>query len=263
MEDSDEPAYLLLVISDEEGKVVRKIKQSAKKGLHRVNWNGRHEVTSPVSFRVPNPDNPYDEADQGPLALPGKYTVHLVKVANGTLEELTDKTPFVLSTLNNSTLSVNKKELDSFNRELAEFRRVVLGTNEYCKNVKERVRYMKASVLQTDAVSAEMIRETKELDSLLVILDLALNGDRSLAKREFETLSGMIGQVEGIVGSLWSTTAQQPDSYIERLAQCKKSFRKIHEDAKLLKNKTESLERKLESIKAPYTPGRLPEFKDK
>ena len=112
-------------------------------------------------------------------------------------------------------------------------------------------------------MSADIIKEVKEIDSLLLKIDFDLNGDKSLAKREFETLSGIIGKVEGIVGNLWSTTAQQTGTYKERLAQCKKSFRKTYNDARLLKQKTESLESKIESRKAPYTPGRFPEFYEK
>jgi photosystem II stability/assembly factor-like uncharacterized protein len=260
IEDLEEAAYLILLIIDENGNVVRKMKQPAKKGLHRVNWNGRHDVTSPVSFRIPNPDNPYDEADKGPLALPGKYWAQLVKVADGKVDTLTERTSLELITLNNSTLPVNKKELDTFNKDLAEFRRVVLATNQYCREAQERIKYIKAAVLQMNTVSADIISETKESESLLQGIELALNGDRSLAKREFETLPGLIGKIEGIVGNLWSTSAQQTTTYVERLNQSKISFRKIHNDAKQLKSKIESLENKLESRKAPYTPGRFPEF---
>lgn len=261
MEDLEEAPYLMVIISDESGNVVRKMKQPAKKGLYRVNWNGRYDITSPVSFRTPNPDNPYDEADKGPLALPGKYLAQLVKVDFGKVDTLTEKVSFELITLNNSTLIVNKKELDAFNKDLAEFRRIVLGINEYCKEVKERIRYVKAAVNQISTVSEDIISEVKETESLLQRLDLALNGDKSLAKREFETLPGLLGKVEGIVGNLWSTSAQQTKSYVERLSQSKITFRKIYDDAKQLKSKIESLESKLESRKAPYTPGRFPVYK--
>jgi len=263
MEDLEEAAYLMLVISDENGNVVRKIKKSARKGLIKVNWNGRLDVTSPVSLSAANSDNPYDQADEGPLALPGNYTVQLVKVQNGSVEEMTSKTPFELVTLNNSTLPANKSKLKAFNTDLSEFRRVVLATNEYRDNVRDRVKYIKAGIVQMSAVSEDVIKEVKEIELLLQVIDLALNGDRSLARREFETLSGLTGKVEGVVGNLWSTSAEQTGTFIEKLNECKASFKKTYNDARQLKQKIESLENKLESRKAPYTPGRFPVYDEK
>jgi photosystem II stability/assembly factor-like uncharacterized protein len=263
MEDLEDAAYLMLVISDENANVIRKIKQSAKKGMYRINWNGRLDVTSPVSLNRLSSDNPYDESDQGPLALPGKYFVHLVKVENGTVEKITDNTPFELLTLNNSTLSVNTKELNDFNKDLSEFRRVVLATSEYCNSVNQRVKYIKAGVLQMNSISEDLISDVKSMELLLQNIDLALNGDKSLAKREFETLSGLVGKLEGIVGNLWSTSAQQTGTYIKNLEQCKKIFSIIYANLKLLKQKIELLESKMEIRKAPYTPGRFPEYNEK
>ena len=257
MEDTEESAYLMLVICDEYNNVVRKIKRPAQKGLYRINWNGRHDVTSPANLSAA--ENPND-GEQGPLALPGKYAVQLIKVENGKVDTLADKVNFQLLTLQNNTLQVIRPELDAFNKELSEFRRVVLATAEYCNNVKERVKYIKAGVLQMNSVSADLISELKETESLLQNIDLSLRGDQSLARREFETLSGLIGTVEGIVDNLWSTTAQQTGTYVQRLDQCKRTFSNIYTNAKLLKSKIESIENKLEDRKAPYTPGRFPEY---
>ncbi|HRD38343.1 MAG TPA: glycosyl hydrolase, partial [Bacteroidia bacterium] len=50
LEDKEEAVYTILVITDEQGNEVRKIKQDAKKGMKKVTWNGRHEITSAVNF---------------------------------------------------------------------------------------------------------------------------------------------------------------------------------------------------------------------
>ena len=235
------------------------MKRAAKKGLYRVNWNGRLESTAPVN---PNADNSGESSDQGPLALPGKYIVHLVKVENGFVDKFADDMPFNLVTLSNSSLPVDKTALNQFNTNLADFRRVVLATVSYCEDVKERVKYIKSGTLQSSVFSYDIIKDVKEIETLLQTMDLAFNGDRSMAKREFETASGLIGDIEGIVDNLWSTTIQQTSTYIEKLNECKVVFKKIYSDAKQLKQKIESLENKLESRKAPYTPGRFPDYSE-
>lgn len=260
MEDAEEGAYLMLVICDEYNNVVRKIKRPARKGLYRITWNGRLDVTSPANLSALN--NP-DDGDQGPLALPGKYAVCLVKVQKGKVDTLTENTYFQLLSLNNNTLPVNRKELAAFNKDLSEFRRVVLATAEYCNNVKDRIGYIKAGIFQMNDLAEDLIKEVKDVDSLLQKINFDLRGDQSLAKREFETLSGLISRVEGIVNNLWSTSAQQTNTYVERLNESKQTFNRIYAIAKLLKSKIESIENKLEKRKAPYTPGRFPEYNGK
>ena len=260
MEDAEEGAYLMLVICDEYNNVVRKIKRPARKGLYRITWNGRLDVTSPANLSALN--NP-DDGDQGPLALPGKYAVCLVKVQKGKVDTLTENTYFQLLSLNNNTLPVNRKELAAFNKDLSEFRRVVLATAEYCNNVKDRIGYIKAGIFQINDLAEDLIKEVKNVDSLLQKINFDLRGDQSLAKREFETLSGLLSRVEGIVNNLWSTSAQQTNTYVERLNESKQTFNRIYANAKLLKSKIESIENKLEKRKAPYTPGRFPEYNGK
>jgi hypothetical protein len=79
LEDNEEAPYTMMVITDEQGNDIRKIKQSATKGMKQVVWDGRLELTSPVSFYTPDPNNPYESDEQGPVALPGKYVCTISK----------------------------------------------------------------------------------------------------------------------------------------------------------------------------------------
>ena len=49
LEDNEESPYLLVVIKDTKGEVIRKMKQPATKGMYRINWSGRMDVTTPIS----------------------------------------------------------------------------------------------------------------------------------------------------------------------------------------------------------------------
>jgi hypothetical protein len=86
-------------------------------------------------------------------------------------------------------------------------------------------------------------------------------GDRSIARREFETLPGIVSAIEGIVGNLWATSAQQTSTYEEKLKQIENNFSKVYMKVVDLKSKLESVEMSLEKVKAPYTPGRFPVWK--
>ncbi len=254
IEDREQAAYLLAIITDQSGKVIKQIKQPAKKGMVRMVWNGRLEKTSPVSFYQPDLSNPYEGEDNGPMAIPGTYKIELKLVVNNQITSIGNQESFTLNTLYNS--SYNN---EAFNTELAEFRRVVSGVNSYCGEMINRSQLIKKGAEQT--ADANVIKSLAAIDDQLYQIALKLNGDATLAAREFETLPGLAGEVEGIVGGLWSTTEQTTNTYSEKLNALKTKFTAIYNDVLVVKALLETLEKQLEQMKLPYTPGRLPEWK--
>jgi len=88
-----------ITIRDEAGNVVRTIRGTAHAGINRVHWNLRHESSPPVKLRTPPLGHPgvafgpesirYNDegwrdldvegsGGNGPLAVPGTYTIELV-----------------------------------------------------------------------------------------------------------------------------------------------------------------------------------------
>lgn len=257
LEDREESAYLLVVITDEQGNTIRQLKQSAKKGINRVTWDGRHEVTSAVSFYVPDYDNPYIDVDKGAMAVPGTYNAHLVKIENGVAEKMTGPVSFVIKTLNNTSFPVkNREELDNFNKGLAEFRRVVQACDAYKDELKNKIKYIRQAILLKGGDAMSMMKDVKATELKLLDLDEQFNGDRSLAKREFETLPGLNAVVEGIVYGLWNTTQASTTTWQEAFTKANDMFRPMYNTLKTLKGEVEEYEKKLEMLKAPYTPGR-------
>lgn len=261
LEDKEEAVYTLLVITDEQGNEVRKLKQDANKGIKKVTWNGRYEVTGPVSFYTPNPDNPYESEDLGAPAIPGKYFAQIFKVENGVTEALSDKRDFNLTTLQNSTLPLPElAEMHSFSKNLGEFRRVMMGSKDFIGHISERVKFIKKGLLEGPTNSISLLKDVKELEKLIHDINFALEGDGSLAKREFETLPGLTGSLENIVYGTWSNTLGATNTYKEKLAELKDKFKPVYNQIIDASKKLSDLETKAESMKLPATPGRLPKW---
>ncbi|MHC4886630.1 MAG: WD40/YVTN/BNR-like repeat-containing protein, partial [Planctomycetota bacterium] len=81
-EDTYEKAYRLFIVKDDKGKEVRKIRQSVSEGIQRVNWNLRYPPTTPIRTDTAKVGR-YSSPNEGPLALPGNYTVELWQSDNG------------------------------------------------------------------------------------------------------------------------------------------------------------------------------------
>lgn len=254
LEDREQEAYLLASITDQSGRVIKQIRQGARKGMVRMVWNGRMEKTSPISFYQPDLSNPYEGEDNGPMAIPGIYNVELKLVVNNQITSIGNKESFTLKTLYNS--SYNN---EAFNAELAEFRRVVSGVNAYCGEMINRSVFIKKGAEQT--ADAAVLKQLEVIDNKLYQIALQLNGDGTLAGREFETLPGLAGAIEGIVGGLWATTEPTTTTYTEKLSTLKIKFTPIYNEVLAVKALLEQLEKQLEQMNMPYTPGRLPEWK--
>lgn len=260
MEDKEEASYVLLQISDEQGNIIRKLKQSAKRGMYRVNWDGRMARTNPISFYTPDPDNPYEGEDVGPLVIPGKYfaSLHLIK-PDGTNETLVEPVAFNINSLNNASIPVSdRKALHAFYQKLADLRKVVLGTSSYKNEMRSRIKFIKTGLQQSQGNTISMLADVKQIEKKLDEIDLAMDGDASLAKREFETVPGLVGQIEGVIGNLYGTTVMQSKTYEDVYDKVKKQFGVVYNNVKTTDELLRNLEKKLDSTGLPYTPGRLP-----
>jgi len=78
-----------VIIKDQSGDVVRRVKGPISKGFHQVAWDLRYPVTSAMSLHPPKYNEWYKP--QGLLAPPGLYTATLAKQENGNLTLLSNR----------------------------------------------------------------------------------------------------------------------------------------------------------------------------
>ena len=260
-EDTEIAPNLFLIVSDERGGEVRKLKAAYKKGMQQVVWDGRYDLTSPVNFNTPDTENPYYEPELGPAAVPGMYYVQLVSLGGEFPRTLTEKLSFKIKTLNTSTLpAVDAVKQTNLNRDIAEFRRVVLGSSDYYEHLKNRIKFLKAALVKGREPSLELMNDIRKFDEFSKTLDLNLYGDRSMAKREFETIPGFVDDLEIMVYYTWAQSLGSTKTLEEKYKELKGKFGTHYSKIKELKTLTEQVEAKAEAAKMPATYGRLPVF---
>jgi photosystem II stability/assembly factor-like uncharacterized protein len=147
MEDTQAEPYLLFTITDESGAVVRKLKAAAKKGLNRIVWDLRYASAGPISFHTPDPSNPYDQLENGYLAMPGTYKVSLSKFEDGVITELVPAVSFIAKTLNADALAqTEKKQLTTFCQKVSDLRRAVGAADSYRAELANKMKYIKTAI---------------------------------------------------------------------------------------------------------------------
>ncbi len=262
MEDMHPEPYLLFTISDETGNVVRKLNAKPKKGLQRIVWDFRYASPGPVSFRVPDPNDPYDGLETGHLALPGNYFVSLSKFDNGTFTELVPKQSFKVVSLNAATLAAtDKKALDNFCKQVSELRRAASSADKFREELVNKIKFIKTAITDAPSLTQGLPEKIHAIEKRLNELNIILNGDASLAKREFETPPSISYRIGVMEYSLWNATAAPTQTFIQSYQTAAKLFEPLLAELKKTDADLKQVEADLEKNKAPYTPGRLPEWK--
>ncbi|MBC7889933.1 MAG: glycosyl hydrolase [Ferruginibacter sp.] len=262
LEDEQPAPHLLFTISDEGGNVVRKIKAGAKKGIQRIVWDFRYAPFGPINLI------PYDESfvfggsETGFMALPGTYKVSLSKFEDGIYTELATPQTFKTVLLNMASLpATDKKSLQDFSIKVAELRRATSGADNYRIELVNKLKYIKPAIFETPQLAVSISKDIFEIEKRLNAVNNLLNGDASLAKREFETVPSINGRISSIVGSLWRTTAAPTQTYQQSYALAAKQFAPVLEEIKSIGEAINKVEEELEKKGAPYTPGRVPGWK--
>jgi len=264
MEDTQAEPYLLFTITDESGAVVRKMKAAPKKGLSRIVWDLRYASTGPISFHTPDPSNPYDQAENGYPAMHGTYKVSLSKFEDGINTELVAPVAFNTKSLYSDALAqTDKKQLTEFCKKVSDLRREVGVADSYRSELNSKMKFIKTAVIETSQKLDNLPAQLIAIDQKLTAINTQLNGDNTLAKREFETSPSINGRIGTIANTLWNVSAAPTQTFIKSFEVANEQFNGVLAALKDVDDAIIKVEAVLEQNKAPYTPGRTPDWKGK
>ena len=262
MEDAQPAPYLIFTTTDENGNVVRRLRAPAKKGINRITWDFRTDPTGPINFSTFDESNVFASPPRGIMVLPGNYKVSLSKFEDGVYTQLVAPQPFKIEALNMTGMSeTDKKALYDFGKKVAELKRAVDGTNGYRNELMNRLRFMKEAALQTSAIDQSIVKDIILLERRLGEVDKKLNGDASLTRREFEAPPSINNRIGNIMEGVITTTAAPTNTSISSYTISAQQFGPLLAEVKAVGEEVKRIENILEKSGAPYTPGRVPDWK--
>jgi len=262
LEDEEDKPYLLFTVKDASGAVVRRIKKGMSKGVNRVVWDFRYPSTTPTRLGGADASSPWSDGPSGHLAMPGDYTVTMAQSHHGVVTEIAGPVSFKAVRLNNLTLPApDQQALDVFQKKVANLQRVMTGTNRYRGELSTRVKHLEVALQSTPAASMSLSEKIHGLKVRLKEVDVNMNGNRSLSKREFETAPSTAGRIGTIVYNLWNNHAAPTKAMTDSYQVAGEELVPIQTELKAIATELTALEQELESAGAPWTPGRLPDWK--
>jgi photosystem II stability/assembly factor-like uncharacterized protein len=261
-EDREDDPAILLTVTDQDGRVVRRITAPATAGFHRVAWDLRYPVSLPTQLKPPEED-PFSPPRQGPMAAPGTYSVTLAKRVQGTTTVLAGPATFATEPLGAATLPPpDRVAVLAFSQKVAHLQRAVFGAVEAAGEAKTRIATLKQALLDTPGADPKLLDEAATLDNRLKDLMVPLTGDSVRAKRNEPTPPSISDRVGQIVGGYWSTTLAPTKTHERNYDVAAAEFAGVLESLRtLIEDDLKGLENRAETAGAPWTPGRVPHWK--
>jgi photosystem II stability/assembly factor-like uncharacterized protein len=259
-EDREEDPTAILTVRDETGAVVRRVTGPVGKGFHRVAWDLRYPPADPTSLEEQE-EEAFSGPPIGPLAVPGTYTVTLAKRVDGALTELAGPASFeIVPALAGTLPEADRAALTAFQRQTARLQRAVLGASEAGGEMAERITLLRKAALDTPDGDPAWLDRLDALEGRLEDLEVALEGDSTIASRSEPTPPAITDRVNQVVFGHWTATSAPTATHRRNYEIAAEAFAPVLAGLHGVEADLAALEAEMEAAGAPWTPGRLPRW---
>ena len=234
--------YLIIAISDSNGKPVRRITKPYSKGIHRINWDGK----------VNRKDNPSRGAY---FANAGDYYYQIIGYKEGSFDTLLTSKKFSLNHLNNLTLPALDDELINFqalsNSTLRDFDKFQMSLDETIDLAKKLGKALKA----TPEASLKDLEELNYQEDLLREIVIEINGDADISAKEFEVLPGLGERLSIATWGSFSMRSKPTSTMKEQIKIVREALPRLEKKLEEILFAIEKIETRNEAFGIPYVRG--------
>lgn len=258
-EDEEESPAIILTVSDANGNTVRRLTGTMAEGIQRVPWDLRGPAPDPATRQIGEDDDP----PTGPLVMPGTYSVTLAKRIGGVTTPLAGKENFTVSVEGlNQMQPADRKALVEFQQKVVRLQRAVSGTMEMANSVRTQLGAIKKALLETPTADLKLRETASSLEGRLNEILRQLRGDNTRRSRSESSPVSINERVGNIVEDERMSTSKPTQTHLDAYAIAGEDFsRELAKFRTLVETDLMNLEKAMEAASAPWTPGRIPEWR--
>jgi len=265
-EAAEDPVELLITISDKSGDPIRTLTQSLSSGVRSVTWDMRGP-----GFSAPTPGGPRrgrrggGSGGGGFQVMPGDYSVSLSKRVGGTIMELAPPTPFrIVAEGEDAQTLAQRKEMIAYGERVGKMQKALVGAIGVLDDLNSRIDIIKAALAETPKASPKLREDAVAIDSKLRDIDIAMRGDSSFGQLGQPAPPSMVDRINDATFSQLTnplpTTKTRRDSLDIAASEFAELLPRLQ---KIAREDFPALEKRLDAAGVPYTPGRIPDWKDR
>ena len=264
-EEEEEAPGIILTIADSTGRVVRRLNAPSSPGINRVSWDLRYPAPTLAPPRpADGEEDPFAEPPGGPLVIPGRYSVTLAKRVNGVTSRLSAPQDFAVFVEGQAAMSSpDRAALVDFQQKVARLQRAVSGTVETANQLKTRLGQIKRALHETPAAEPKLSDDAASIEKRTNEILRALRGDSALRQRQEILPPSIVERVGTIVSDQRMSTSAPTQTQKDHYTAAAQEFEQVLSQLRpLIEGDLAKLEKAMEAAGAPWTPGRIPEWKD-
>jgi len=261
-EEEDAPA-IVITITDSSDRVVRRLTGPVSAGMQRLTWDLRYP---PANLSAPPPPDadPDFEPPSGPLVMPGTYKAIVSKRVDGVMTQLGQPHQFQVVVEGQESMSTtDRTALVEFQQKAVRLQRAVSGATQAANALRPRLTAIKRAIQETPSLPHSLYDTAMALEKRNNDLIRALSGDSEARRRNMITPPSISDRVGYAVNAQRMSTARPT---ITQLGQYEVAAHDFETVLALLRQLIEvdlaRLEKQLEAAGAPWTPGRIPEWRE-
>jgi hypothetical protein len=262
-EAEEEAPSVYLVVSDANGNPVRRVKATNETGMNRAAWDLR---MPPAELHTPNPEEAdfeeFFQAPQGPLVMPGEYSVALAARVDGKDQQLAGPVRFKVNALGTDQMNEqDRAALQQFQQKLARLDRALTGAIETGNDVGKHLTSIHESLRETSGNVAPLVAQADDLQNRLREIMRALRGDVALRRRQENTPASINDRVNQIEDEERLSTVRPTQTHIASYNIAAQQFSdQLSKLRQLVDVDLKKLQDAMEKAGAPWTPGHVPEW---
>jgi len=255
---------LYFVIYDESGAAVRRVNGGVDGGFQRAAWDLRYPAPSLREGGEEGEQFP-PAGEMGPLVMPGSYSVRMFQKVNGVVTELGGPKSFKVVAEGASSLNATDRvEQEEFQRKVTRLYRALSGAIHTAEDVQSRMKEIRKALQEAPAAEKQLGAVADSIEQRDRDILRALNGDSALKKRNQQVPTSINDRVDNIMEgerfALAKPTQTHVDSYNAAADEFAEQLGKLHT---LVEVDLDKLEKDMEAAGAPWTPGRVPEWRER
>ena len=262
-EEEEEAPSVIVTITDSSDNVVRRLTGPVGAGMQRLNWDLRYPAAN-LSGPPPADPDPDFEPPSGSLVMPGAYKASVAKRVEGVVTPLGPPQEFQVTIEGQENMSTtDRSALVEFQQKAVRLQRAVSGATQAANALKPRLAAIKRAINETPSLPQRLQDDATALDRRTNEIIRALSGDSAARQRNMNTPPSINDRVGYVVNAQRMSTARPTQTQNNQYNTAAQDFEGVLTQLRqLIEVDLSRLEKQLEAAGAPWTPGRIPEWRN-
>ena len=275
-ENEEEAPATIFTITDAEGKIVRRLRAAAGQGIQRVVWDMRYTPPSVAAAPAGGPGGGggfgggggggggggeggggFGGGPQGPLVMPGKYTVSMAMRSGGVVTAMPGTQTFSVTVEGREKMTAAEiAVLSAFQQKVSALQRAVTGASSSAAEAKTRIGLLKRSAEDAPVENKRLVDQAEAFDNEIDELINKLRGGRENTDIPPPSITQ---RIQNVAGGIRLSTTKPTQTQIEQYDIVNAEFKPVLARLKaLIDGELPKFEKQLEDAGAPIILGRSP-----